>query len=1388
MSSLPQPLHSQIQALLREYLDEVIKARTTKYLRRWRGKNGKWQYLYPSKSGGKKRSRHEGHETAHNKLLGASSDKHYHAGASFAAGAGKGHYLIDSVDSDGKVTFHLDEDQFGNKGPQQTMTRAEFRAMLRQEHYADFEKAAQAGLDRREQILQECIESGSEKHIERAQKEIQRWKDLHKAYLKDDSQKEIHRARGQLLKQAKAAGLDKDQVKQILGISSLSDKAGEATATAMDNLRLKLEGATPEQVQEILGGSRAQAEPKQEKKKTPQQEAAARRKAVQEKHEQLKQEYKDAKAAVRSGDLSLDDLQQKVDEWQQFAQEYSRGDTLTGAQQGKLRNDARGVQGDFDNLKRSMEKKQRAEAAKKEKKERQKKERQAREQQEAEAKEKRAQQRAEQKKQRDRERRREKKSEQGERFYERYDTPEHREASERETRERIERMERERQESERRYEEETKRGMNWARGDAERAQGINEIQSKIFELNQKIQDASLASDTSAWEAERDQLKEKLKEAEKEREQAFSGGRGSVDGTGPGTAHHGWDDNPQPTANGSRGGLYGDLGVSKHANAEEIKEAYRKRSRETHPDRGGSVEEQQRVNRAYEVLGHEERRAAYNRSGDHKSASKIEIRKALTDVLFDRIDEIVKAIATKYKRRWRGKNGKWRYEYDKPRDGRSNRHAQDHIIAAHRMLGKDEHYHKGASFAAGAGLGHYHIHARDGDRITFSLDEGADAHGNKAGEKKTVSVAEFKQMLRANHKEAFARHAAEGLKRRQELLKKAKDGGSEKHIARAEKEIERWLGLHSEYLPQSKKKKKTPRWSDTPEGRRAYKSHLASLSDKDFQKVWGRRHAMNSRQGAFLRNEEAIRYRLRRAESPADMSNTGLAYELDFWEGQTEDGAFSAERNEAIRRIVSGLEAESEKRAAEAKKKASGAYGELDVDRDATLSEIKAAFRRKMHEYHSDKGGDDEKAKRINAIYEVLSSDKRRAHYDLHGDLDASRKIQKALSAALFDRVYAHVCEVIKGAPASGPPRPGLAKKKAKDGAMRWMKARPDEKKEREPAQAEQAGSKGFLARMADKAKSALGLGPKPEPMAALKAAKSQDAVNDYYTSLKKRKVSSLSNEEHGFVNAIALFTAGNVASVRNPSQYDASKADSNEGIRPTINGFADKTFVANTSQADYAHANKVIAELANRPYGDGPPLLRGIRASGAALKEFTTEGGIVDTYAFSSWSSDAHVAVRFALDPLDGKPAEKSGQHGDKDWHEGECVLMKIEKPARGTDVTGLSRFPTENETVSGGKVRIERVQTVKQEHHGVKRRWHVVTASHVDEGSEVKKAYDGEQVREEESTLHLPMRTITDTEINPYGSAEPDPYVEEDLDLGVLDLFGPAEEPEEADLEGNEA
>jgi len=67
--------------------------------------------------------------------------------------------------------------------------------------------------------------------------------------------------------------------------------------------------------------------------------------------------------------------------------------------------------------------------------------------------------------------------------------------------------------------------------------------------------------------------------------------------------------------GKKKSLYELLEVKMNASAEELKKAFRKMSKKTHPDKGGTNEEFQETKQAYEVLADPKRRRRYDETGE-----------------------------------------------------------------------------------------------------------------------------------------------------------------------------------------------------------------------------------------------------------------------------------------------------------------------------------------------------------------------------------------------------------------------------------------------------------------------------------------------------------------------------------------------------------------------------------------------------------------------------------------------------------------------------------------------------------------------------------------------------------------------------------------------------
>ena len=71
------------------------------------------------------------------------------------------------------------------------------------------------------------------------------------------------------------------------------------------------------------------------------------------------------------------------------------------------------------------------------------------------------------------------------------------------------------------------------------------------------------------------------------------------------------------------------------------------------------------------------------------------------------------------------------------------------------------------------------------------------------------------------------------------------------------------------------------------------------------------------------------------------------------------------------------------------------YLELEVSIDATDEEIKIQYRAMAMIHHPDKGGDEEKFKRIKEAYEILSDPVRRKAYEISGDAETNLHLRNA---------------------------------------------------------------------------------------------------------------------------------------------------------------------------------------------------------------------------------------------------------------------------------------------------------------------------------------------------------------------------------------------------------
>lgn len=82
------------------------------------------------------------------------------------------------------------------------------------------------------------------------------------------------------------------------------------------------------------------------------------------------------------------------------------------------------------------------------------------------------------------------------------------------------------------------------------------------------------------------------------------------------------------------------------------------------------------------------------------------------------------------------------------------------------------------------------------------------------------------------------------------------------------------------------------------------------------------------------------------------------------------------------------------------------YDVLGVDKTATQSEIKKAFRDKAKKVHTDKGGEKEEMQELNKAYAVLKIESKREHYDRTGE-DTDTPFDKKFHA-FIQQVFVNV--------------------------------------------------------------------------------------------------------------------------------------------------------------------------------------------------------------------------------------------------------------------------------------------------------------------------------------------------------------------------------------------
>ena len=167
----------------------------------------------------------------------------------------------------------------------------------------------------------------------------------------------------------------------------------------------------------------------------------------------------------------------------------------------------------------------------------------------------------------------------------------------------------------------------------------------------------------------------------------------------------------------------------------------------------------------------------------------------------------------------------------------------------------------------------------------------------------------------------------------------------------------------------------------------------------------------------------------------------------------------------------------------------------------------------------------------------------------------------------------------------------------------------------------------------------------------------------------------LTRDERTVLEAVTIYSAGNVGAVRDPSRFSAAKASAPiPGPRFRWPGGDEVLRVPPTREA-YENAHRVFRALATRPSRERATMWRGMHLDPGAARALTP-GTEFDTGTIASWSTSEEIAADFTWD------GARKGELG---------VLMRM-VPRHGARIDALSRYADEAEFISSGRVRVVRV------------------------------------------------------------------------------------------------
>ena len=87
------------------------------------------------------------------------------------------------------------------------------------------------------------------------------------------------------------------------------------------------------------------------------------------------------------------------------------------------------------------------------------------------------------------------------------------------------------------------------------------------------------------------------------------------------------------------------------------------------------------------------------------------------------------------------------------------------------------------------------------------------------------------------------------------------------------------------------------------------------------------------------------------------------------------------------------------------------YDELELPTNCTQDEIKQKYRTLAQMHHPDKGGSEDKFKRIKLAYEILSDPVKRSHYDSTGEHYEEAGVENEVLNRLANMISYHTQQI-----------------------------------------------------------------------------------------------------------------------------------------------------------------------------------------------------------------------------------------------------------------------------------------------------------------------------------------------------------------------------------------